>query len=57
MPKRREPPKPERPKPRQPTPEERDDPTVIPLGFDQTLRGVLAVDPDSDASEADPKHR
>ena len=37
----------ERPR-RQPTPEERDEGVTIPLGFEEVVRGLLAVDPDSE---------
>ena len=36
---------------RQPTPDERDERVTIPLGFEEAVRGLLAVDPDSDPEE------
>jgi hypothetical protein len=57
MPKRREPPKPERPKARYPTPAERDERVAIPLEFDQTVKGLLAVDPGDNPCEEDGESR
>jgi len=56
MPKRREPPKPERPKGRYPTPAERDERVVIPLEYEQAVRGLLAVDPEGDLPPEQGEH-